>query len=439
MGICRQVSRLKLVVDGFGLWSNSAMFKPLSAFIGLKYLRAKRQNHFISFISLISMLGIAVGITTLITVISVMNGFEKELKSRILGAISHATVESMGASMRNWPEVIAQLETDSRVIAAAPFIEEGVWLHAQEASGALLRGVDPETEARVSELSGHMLAGDLEDLESGSYGIVMGIGLASRLRAGLGEKVTVIAPRLKASPVGANPLMRRFTVVGIFELGEYETDSGLALVHIGDAARLLRMPVGSVAGVRLKLQDMDEAWLVARELSDLLEGRFRVRDWTQERGNLFQAVKTEKTVMWVILSLIIAVAAFNIISMLVMVVTDKQSDIAIMKTMGARTGVIMRVFIVQGSLIGIIGTLLGVVGGILLANNITSVMPLLERLFGFSLFPADIYYITELPSELRSMDVIRFAGMSLVMSLFSTLYPAWRASRTHPAEALRYE
>jgi lipoprotein-releasing system permease protein len=415
------------------------MFKPLEAFIGLRYLRAKRQNHFISFISLISMLGIAVGITTLITVISVMNGFEKELRARILGAISHATVQALDQPMQDWQAVIADVEQQDDVVAAAPFIEEGVWLHASGSTGGFLRGVDPAHEARVSDIASHMLAGRLDDLESGSYGIVMGISLASRLRAGLGDKVTVIAPQLKAGPFGANPLMKRFTLVGVFEMGEYETDSGLALVHVADAARLLRMHEGSVGGIRLKLVDMDLAWQSARTLSEALEGRYRVRDWTQERGNLFQAVRTEKTVMWVILSLIIAVAAFNIISMLVMVVTDKQPDIAILKTMGARTGTIMRVFIVQGSLIGVIGTLLGVIGGILLAQNIGTVVPVLERMFGFSLFPADIYYITELPSDLRQSDVVRFALMSLGMSLLSTLYPAWRASRTHPAEALRYE
>jgi lipoprotein-releasing system permease protein len=415
------------------------MYKPLEAFIGLRYLRAKRQNHFISFISLISMMGIALGITTLITVISVMNGFEKELKARILGAISHATVQSMGAPMDDWPRVVERVEAHPEVQAAAPYIEQGVWLHATGSTGALLRGVEPEYESRVSDLAGNMLAGDLGALVPGEYGIVLGIGLASRLRAGIGDKITVIAPRLKASPFGANPLMRRFTLVGVFELGEYETDSGLALVHIADAGRLLRFPENSVGGIRLKLTDMDLAWQIAREVSDTLEGGYRVRDWTQERGNLFQAVRTEKTVMWVILSLIIAVAAFNIISMLVMVVTDKQSDIAILKTMGTRTGTIMRVFIVQGSLIGVIGTVLGVIGGILLAQNIGVVVPVLERFFGFSLFPSDIYYITELPSDLRQTDVVRFAMMSLGMSLLSTLYPAWRASRTHPAEALRYE
>jgi len=415
------------------------MYKPLEAFIGLRYLRAKRRNHFISFISLISMLGIALGVTTLITVISVMNGFEKELRTRILGAIAHATIQPVDGVMMDWRSVVDQAEKHPDVNGAAPFIEEGVWLQASESSGALIRGVQPDYEIRVSEVSEKMLTGELADLRPGEYGIILGLGLASRLRVGPGDRVTVIAPRLKASPVGASPLMRRFTVVGAFEFGEFENDSTLALINIEDAARLLRMPEGSTSGVRLYLQDMYQAWRVAREISEQLSGYHIVRDWTQERGNLFQAVKTEKTVMWVILSLIIAVAAFNIISMLVMVVTDKQSDIAILKTMGARPGTILRIFVIQGSLIGIIGTSLGVVGGILLAQNIGLVVPFLERLFGFSLFPSDIYYITELPSDLRVTDVTKFALMSLVMSFLSTLYPSWRASRTHPAEALSYD
>jgi lipoprotein-releasing system permease protein len=314
-----------------------------------------------------------------------------------------------------------------------------VWIQGRESSGALMRGADPDYEIRVSDVEAHMLSGSLSDLVPGEYGIVLGIGLASRLRVGPGEPVTVIAPRLKASPVGASPLMRRFTVVGVFEFGEFENDSSLAIVHIEDAAKLLRLAPGSIGGVRLKLDNMDRAWQVARDISSELEGHYQVRDWSQERGNLFQAVRTEKTVMWVILSLIIAVAAFNIISTLVMVVTDKQSDIAILKTMGASSGTVMRVFMIQGSLIGVIGTVLGVVGGVLLARNIGTVVPFLERIFGFSLFPSDIYYITELPSELRSKDVIFFSLMSLGMSLIATLYPSWRASKTHPAEALRYE
>jgi lipoprotein-releasing system permease protein len=415
------------------------MYRPLEVFIGLRYLRAKRRNHFISFISLISMLGIALGVTTLITVISVMNGFEKELRARILGAIAHATIQPASGFLEEWRPVIADVELHSEVIGAAPYIEEGVWLQAGESSGAFIRGIDPEFETRVSEANKKMLVGKLADLRPGEYGIVLGIGLASKLRVGPGDRVTVIAPRLKATPVGASPLMRRFTVVGAFEFGEFENDSALALIHIEDAARLLRMPEGTVGGIRLNLKNMDISWRVAREISEELPGYYIVRDWTQERGNLFQAVRTEKTVMWVILSLIIAVAAFNIISMLVMVVTDKQSDIAILKTMGTLPGTIMRIFVIQGSLIGIIGTGLGIAGGILLAHNISAVVPFLEQWLGFSLFPSDIYYITELPSDLRSSDVTRFALMSLAMSLLSTLYPAWRASRTHPAEALRYE
>jgi len=427
------------------------MFKPLEAFIGLRYVRAKRRNHFISFISLISMLGIALGVTTLITVISVMNGFEKELRARILGAIAHATIQPADGVMSDWRSIIERAEKHPEVDGAAPYIEEGVWLQARGSAGALIRGVEPEFEPRVSEVRQKMVYGKLSDLQPGSYGIILGIGLASKLGVGPGDKVTVIAPRLKATPVGASPLMRRFTVVGAFEFGEFENDSALALIDMEDAARLLRMPAGSSSGVRLHLKDMYRAWSVARDISseltrDTREARpgsepryYIVRDWTQERGNLFQAVKTEKTVMWVILSLIIAVAAFNIISMLVMVVTDKQADIAILKTMGARPGTVMRVFVIQGSLIGVIGTVLGVVGGILLADNIGSVVPFLEKLFGFSLFPEDIYYITELPSDLRSADVIKFAAMSLGMSLLSTLYPSWRAARTHPARALSYE
>ena len=415
------------------------MYKPLEAFIGLRYVRAKRRNHFISFISLTSMLGIALGVTTLITVISVMNGFEKELRARILGAISHATIQALDGPLDQWREVISDVNERDDVIAAAPYIEVGAWLQANGSSGALVRGVDPAYEVDVSEVATHMMGGSFEDLRSGEYGIVLGIGLAVRLRVGLGDKVTIIAPRLKASPFGASPLMRRFTVVGMFEFGEHENDSSLAMIHIDDAAKLLRMPPESIGGIRLKLEDLDSAWWVAREISQQLEGAYRVRDWSQERGNLFQAVRTEKTVMWVILSLIIAVAAFNIISMLVMVVTDKQSDIAILKTMGAHAGTILRLFVVQGSLIGIIGTALGVIGGIVLAQNIATVVPFLERLFGFALFPSDIYYITELRTDLRRSDVVAFAGMSLVMSLLSTLYPAWRASKTDPAEALRYE
>ena len=256
------------------------MMKPLSVFIGLRYLRAKRQNHFISFISLISMLGIALGVTTLITVISVMNGFEKELRSRILGAISHATIQPLERPLDHWPELISDMNEREDVVAAAPYIEVGAWLQSNGSSGALVRGVDPAYEANVSDVATSMAGGSLDDLKSGEYGIVLGIGLAVRLRVGLGDKVTIIAPRLKASPFGASPLMRRFTVVGMFEFGEHENDTGLAMVHIEDAARLLRMPEGSIGGIRPKLVDLDSAWWVASEISQQLHGLFRVMDWS---------------------------------------------------------------------------------------------------------------------------------------------------------------
>ena len=415
-----------------------AMYKPLEVYIGLRYLRAKRRNHFISFISLISMLGIALGVATLITVLSVMNGFEKELRERILGMVSHASIRPYEGGFKDWQTVVEQASRHSEVSGAAPFIEQETMIQNQRVRGALIRGVDPALEPSVSEVADKMIAGSLDDLVAGEYRIVLGLSLAANLGVGLGEKVTVFAPQIRSTPMGAIPPMRRFTVAGIFEIGVHEYDSALAVMHIGDAGKLFRYG-DSVGGVRLRLNDMFKAWNVAQDLASSLDGYYQVRDWTQEHANYFRAVKTEKTVMFVILSLIVAVAAFNIISTLVMVVTDKQSDIAILKTMGASAGKIMRIFMVQGSLIGLIGTLLGVAGGIALASNVGVVVPWLEARLGFEVLPSDIYYISDLPSDLRSSDVVRFAGLSLVMALLSTLYPAWRAARTHPAEALSYE
>lgn len=414
------------------------MFKPLTLFIGLRYLRAKRRNHFISFISLISMLGIALGVMTLITVISVMNGFEKELRDRILGMISHATIQPYARAMDDWPAVVELAEQHPEVEGAAPYIERETFLLGQRNSGALIRGIVPERELQVSEIGRDMVAGDLQELVAGEYRIVLGAGLAATLGVGLGDKVTVLAPQIRATPVGAVPPMRRFTVSGIFEAGVYEYDNALAVVHVGDAQKLFRYGE-SVAGVRLKLTDIFRAWTVANELTNDLRGVYQVRDWSQRHANFFQAVRTEKAVMFVILSLIIAVAAFNIISTLVMVVTDKQSDIAILKTMGASPSAIMQIFMVQGSFIGVIGTALGIAGGIALALNVETIVPILERWFNTDFLQADVYYISDLPSELRTSDVVKFGALSLVMALLSTLYPAWRAARTHPAEALRYE
>jgi lipoprotein-releasing system permease protein len=414
------------------------MYQPLTLFVGLRYLRAKRRNHFISFISLISMMGIALGVATLITVISVMNGFETELRERILGMISHATIQGFDGEFPDWETVVTRAGEHPRVTGAAPYVEQETMLRARRTAGALVRGVDPATEPSVSDVSELLIRGELSDLSPGAWNVLLGAGLAARLGVGMGDSVTVFAPEIRATPAGVLPQVRRFTVAGIFEAGVHEYDTALAVIHLSDAQRLFRLQ-DNVSGVRLKLDDMLRARWVAQELSAELPGFYRVRDWTQQHANFFRAVQTEKTVMFIILSLIIAVAAFNIISTLVMVVTDKQADIAILKTMGLGPRRIMGVFMVQGSLIGVIGTALGVVGGVVLALNVETVVAWIEQILSVEFLSAEVYYISDLPSELRWDDVTKFAGVSLVLSLLSTLYPSWRASRTEPVEALRYE
>ncbi len=414
------------------------MFKPLSLFVGLRYTRAKRRNHFISFISVISMLGIALGVTALITVISVMNGFEKELRERILGMISHATVTGVGNRFEDWPRALEEAGKNGEVVGAAPYIERETMLRGYRISGAIVRGVLPEQEDQVSELSRQMVAGELADLKAGEYQIVLGIELAYALGVEIGDRIAVFAPEIRTTAAGVIPQVRRFVVSGVFEAGMHEYDRSLAVVHMRDAQKLFRMGE-SVTGVRLKLQDLFRAWQVARDLATDLGGMFRVRDWTQQHANFFRAVKTEKTVMFVILSLIIAVAAFNIISTLVMVVTDKQSDIAILRTLGASPGRIMRIFVVQGTVIGVVGTALGVIGGVLLALNVETIVPALERLLDRDFLAADVYYISDLPSDMHVSDVVKIALLSLSLSIAAGIYPAWRASRTDPAAALRYE
>jgi lipoprotein-releasing system permease protein len=414
------------------------MFQPVSMFIGLRYLRAKRRNHFISFISLASMLGIAVGVMTLITVLSVMNGFEQELRERILGMVSHATIQDMDGNFSEWDTVLSQLVAHSEVIGASPYVEQETLINGRGTAGALIRGIDPLTESSVSELSELMLMGELSDLKREQWGIVLGVGLAARLGVGPGDAVTVFAPRIRSTPVGVVPQVRRFEVVGLFEAGVHEYDTALALMHYSNAQKLFRLEDG-VTGIRLKFEDLMRAPRISRELGQSLPGFYRVRDWTQQHANFFRAVQTEKTVMFIILSLIIAVAAFNIISTLVMVVTDKQADIAILKTMGLGPAKIRHIFMIQGSFIGVIGTSIGVVLGVLLALNVETVVAFVEAVLSVDLLSAEVYYISDLPSELRWGDVIRFATLSLVLSLVSTIYPAWRAANTQAVEALRYE
>ncbi len=415
------------------------MFRPLELFIGLRYTRTKRRTHFISFISLTSMLGITLGVTALITVLSVMNGFETELRTRILGMAAHATISRFDGRLADWQSLVTRIELQPHVLAAAPYVSgESMISNGNQVSGAILRGVQPELEGRVSDVVAHIHGGDITKLTPGGYGIILGSELAAALGVGIGDAVTVVSPQITIAPTGVLPRLRRFTVVATFEIGMYEYDRGVALIHLQDAARLFRLD-DAVSGLRLKLDDVFNAPRVVRELAAQLPGDYRLEDWTRKHENFFRAVKTEKRVMFIILTLIVAVAAFNIVSTLIMVVTDKRSDIAILRTLGVTPHSIMMIFIIQGVVIGILGTALGVAGGVGLALNIETIVPAIERLFHVQFLAADVYYISEVPSELHWRDVWIMASVSLGLSLLATLYPAWRAARTHPAEALRYE
>jgi lipoprotein-releasing system permease protein len=414
------------------------MFQPLPLSIGLRYTRAKRRNHFISFISLVSVLGIALGVTALITVISVMNGFEQELRARILGMVSHATISGAGEHMRDWQRVVDVALADERVLGAAPYVEAEAMLHGRRDQGVQLRGVSPSHEATVSDLAEAMRQGSFDTLESGAFNILLGRELAIYLGVEVGDSVQAFVASGAFTPVGFVPRARSFRVSGIFELGLQEADMKLALIHYGDAQRLLRMGEG-VTGVRLKLADMFQAWAVAGDLADRVGEFYRVRDWSQDHSAFFRAIKTEKTVMFIILSLIIAVAAFNLVSSLIMLVTDKQADIAILRTLGMSPGQVLGVFVVQGTLIGAIGILLGVGGGVLLTLNLDYVVVAIEAVLGFEVMPADVYYISGVPTVLRADEVGLIGVVAFAMCCLATLYPAWRAARTDPAAALRYE
>lgn len=415
------------------------MFKPVPLYVGLRYTRAKRRNHFISFISFTSMAGIALGVTALITVLSVMNGFEKELRERILGMTSHATISGFDGTLKDWRSLKSVALENPKVVGVAPFVEAQAMLTRGTAvRGVLIRGVLPEEEPAVSRVGEFMKSGDLSALRSGEFGIVLGRYVARALSAGVGTKVTLVAPRAKVTPAGILPRLRRFTVVGVFEVGATQYDSAVALVNLEDASRVFQLD-GRASGLRIKLDDLFQAPHVSRELAKQLGGRFWVRDWSEYNQNFFRALKIEKTVMFIILSLIIAVAAFNIVSALTMVVTDKEPDIAILRTLGATPRQVMNIFIVQGTVIGIVGTALGALGGIGLATNVESIVPAIEAVLGHKILPEEIYYISDVPSDMRWSDVIKITAIAFVMSVLATIYPAWRASRTQPAEALRYE
>ncbi|HMK14095.1 MAG TPA: lipoprotein-releasing ABC transporter permease subunit [Burkholderiales bacterium] len=413
--------------------------QPYELFIGLRYSRAKRRNYFVSVISLISIVGMALGITVLISVMSVMNGFQREIRERILSVVSHVQIVGADSRLADWRMVGEEAKKHPQVVAAAPYISEQALLSfEQSVKGTAVRGILPEYENQVVDLGTHMKSGQLSNLRPGEFGIVLGVDLARALGVMVGDKLLLIAPQGQVTPAGILPRLKQFTVVGIFEVGHYEYDAGLALIHLEDAQKLYRMD-HDVTGVRLRLKDLYQAPYVARELAGMLKVDVSIIDWTRINANFYRAVQIEKRMMFFVVILIVAVAAFNIVSTLVMAVTEKQSEIAILRTLGAPPGSIMKIFIVQGTLIGIMGTLLGLAGGIALALNIDVVVPFIEHLFGVKFLAKDVYYISELPSEVQFMDVAVIAVVSFALCLLATLYPSWRASRVNPAEALSYE
>ncbi len=417
------------------------MFKlPFEWFLGLRYIRAKRRNHFISFISMSSMVGIALGVMALVTVMSIMNGFQQELRERILGMTAHMTLTQFNQRLMNWPELYEQVLSQPDVVGAAPNImEQGMLTHQERVKGVMIRGVLPQMEGQVSDVANNMVLGALADLKPSEFGVVLGFDLAQNLGVSLGDRVTLIAPQGSLSPVGVLPRIKRLKVVGVFEAGMYEYDSGMAFMHIEDAAVVFKYAPGEVSALQLKLTDLFLVHRVRSLMAESLEGVFYIRDWTQQHANFFKAIQLEKRMMFIVLALIIMVAAFNIVSTMVMVVTDKQKDIAVLRTLGASPMSIQSIFMIQGLVIGVLGAFLGLVGGVVLSLNIDVIIPFIEQLFGFQFFPADVYYISEIPSKLVWSDVWAVSGLAFVLTLLATLYPAWRASRVQPAEALRYE
>lgn len=415
------------------------MFNPLSVFIGLRYTRAKRRNHFISFISLTSMFGVALGVAALIIVLSVMNGFEKELKDRILGMTSHAFITGADGTLKDWQALQQSIGKSEHLVDSAPFVEGQAMLsQGSRVRGSLVRGVAPELEGRVSTIGDKVIQGEFSALQPGSFGVILGKDLAIAMGVATGDKITLITPHVTPTPAGVMPRLKRLNVVGVFEIGMSEYDSALAVMNIQDAAKLFRIP-GKVTGLRLKLDDVFQAREITGEILSELPFSYRAADWTQQYSNFFRALKTEKIVMFVILLLIVAVAAFNIVSTLIMMVTDKQSDIAILRTLGMTPRSIMAIFMVQGTLIGIFGTLLGVGGGVAVALNVETLVAKLESILGYQFLPADVYYISSLPSDLHWDDVTVIGITAFALSLLSTIYPSWRASKIRPAEALRYD
>lgn len=416
------------------------MFRPAAFFIGLRYTRAKRRNHFISFISLMSMFGIALGIIVLITVLSVMNGFDREIQKRVFSMVSPITVGSTSGSVANWKELEAILKSFPIVTATAPYVSgQGMLSNDGYVQPALINGILPADEKHVSQLIEKVVQGSLESLTTGSFSIVLGEDLANRLDVMVGDKVTVITPQVTLSPAGVIPRFKRFTVTGIFRAGSgFGFDAGLAFINLSDAQKLFTMG-SNITGIHVSVPNVFDAPKISMDIAEHLTEGARVMNWTDQFGPYFSAVKMEKTMMFFILMLIIAVAAFNLICTLVMVVNEKTADIAILRTFGATPRMVMAIFVVQGAVIGVIGTILGIVGGIALASNVTELVNWIERIFHVQFLSSSVYFVNYLPSYLLWSDVIKISSAALILSLLATLYPAWRASRTEPVEALRYE
>ena len=414
------------------------MFRPLSVFIGSRYTRAKRRNHYISFISLTSLIGLSLGVLAMILVLSVMNGFQREMSARILGMVPHATIDG-SQPLDDWQALAQRLRTHPEVQAAAPLTQlEGMLSFKGSMQPLQVSGIEPQVEGDVSIVASRMVAGSLDDLQAGEFGVIIGMITARRFGLSVGDKLTLIVPEVSATPGGITPRMQRLNVVGVFKVGA-DLDGSLALIHRADAAQIRRWQPEQVQGVRVKLDDLYRAPQVAGQLLAQLGEGYRAEDWSHTQGSLFSAMKMEKTMIGVLLMLIVAVAAFNIIATLIMVVADKRADIAILRTLGATPRQIMAIFMVQGSLIGISGTLIGIVLGVLGALNVSELVGWLERVTGQHIFSSDVYFISTLPSELRWEDVAIVAVSALSLSFLATLYPAWRAAQTQPAEALRYE